>query len=521
MARWLCFLWLILFSVSAWGVNDSLLVEGITQASIMALHNQNDSAIALADSLLSYAEQKKLPITQALLHFIIGTCYSNKKELLTAIHEYMTVMVIADQENFNKKADNNPVIYNIMINTLIQTTAVANDLGWKKQCINCAKAGINWAMRGPKDELMIRSIAVLGNTLTMYKEYDFIYEPMKQAYTYAIKQGYTDHALGIVRGLVEVVENLHHTPPNKNPWIAEGQRLMRKTKEDKISMAFLTTTQESFIKEIARRDSIKVNAPPTTIVANPDSTLPHPVAKDSIQHHTHYVFVKNKKAIKIGIIVVVLLLITFGLYVMWQRHIRRKREIQRYIEGLEQERNRLAKELHDGVSNQLLAVEMKLNTEDGSKDQAIQILNESREQVRRVSHDLMPPEFSYTTLDEVITNYILELNGTNHCDISCYLNPPNADWSTIASHEALEIYRIVQEALSNALKHSNATTIAVGMHKTEHKTVIIVSDNGTSGEKDTTSGIGMRTMKQRAQIIGASLEFRKNKYGHVVKLTIE
>ena len=521
MARWLCFILLILFSVSSRGANDSLLVKGISRASMMAIHNQNDSAIALADSILFFAEQRKSPVAQAALHFILGTCYSNKKEQMTAIKEFMTVMVIADQENFNKKADKNLAIYNVMLNTFLQTAELTMELGWKEQSVSCAKAGVSWAMKNPNNELTIKSMAVLGNILTMYQEYDYVYEPMKQAYTNAVKQGYTEYALGIVRGLVELEENLHHTPPNKNPWIAEGQRLMRNTKEDKVSLAFLTTTQESFIKEIARRDSIKVNAPPTTIIANPDSTQPLSVPKDSIQHHTHYVFVKNKKAIKIGIIVVVLLLITFGLYVIWQRHIRRKREIQRYIEGLEQERNRLAKELHDGVSNQLLAVEMKLNTEDGSKDQAIQILNESREQVRRVSHDLMPPEFSYTTLDEVITNYILELNGTNHCDISCYLNPPNADWSTIASHEALEIYRIVQEALSNALKHSNATTIAVGMHKTEHKTVIIVSDNGTSGGKDTTSGIGMRTMKQRAQIIGASLEFRKNKYGHVVKLTIE
>ncbi|MBQ8152378.1 MAG: hypothetical protein IJ069_01685, partial [Prevotella sp.] len=320
-------------------------------------------------------------------------------------------------------------------------------------------------------------------------------------------------------GLVELEENLHHTPPNKNPWIAEGQRLMRNTKEDKVSLAFLTTTQESFIKEIARRDSIKVNAPPTTIIANPDSTQPLSVPKDSIQHHTHYVFVKNKKAIKIGIIVVVLLLITFGLYVIWQRHIRRKREIQRYIEGLEQERNRLAKELHDGVSNQLLAVEMKLNTE-GTKEQAIQLLNESREQVRRVSHELMPPEFAYATLDEVISHYVLELDEANHCDISCHLNPPDADWSTIPPQEALEIYRIVQEAIGNALKHSDATTIAIGMHKTGQDTAITISDNGTSEEKTTTSGIGIRTMRQRAQIIGATLEFRKNKYGHVVKLVI-
>jgi len=51
MARWLCFILLILFSVYSRGANDSLLVKGISRASMMAIHNQNDSAIALADSI--------------------------------------------------------------------------------------------------------------------------------------------------------------------------------------------------------------------------------------------------------------------------------------------------------------------------------------------------------------------------------------------------------------------------------------------------------------------------------------
>lgn len=522
MTKRLCFIWLVLFPIYMYGeISDSSLVKGIARASQMALHNQRDSAIDLADSLLSYAEQRKAMMAQASLHYIIATCYQDKKDNLTALKEFMTVMVIADQGDFVNKAATNPSIYELMIPTFMQTVVLTRDLGWMEQSASCAKTGVVWAMRCPQKDLVIMSMPVFGAVLTENKEYELVYEPLKQAYNYAIQQGNADHALGIVRSLVEVEEHLHHLPPNKNPWVLEGQRLMRHAKEDKVSLAFLTTTQASYVKEMERRDSDTINLSKSTIIATSDSTSTPSLSfrNDSIQHHTQYVFVRNKKAIKIGIIVIVLLLVIFGLYTLWQRYVRRKRETQRYIEGLEQERNRLAKELHDNVSNQLLAVEMKLNTEE-DKEQAMKLLSESREQVRRVSHELMPPEFSYATLDEVISHYVLEINGANHCDISFHLNPLDADWSSISPQNALEIYRIVQEAVSNALKHSNATSISVGMHKTEHDTAITISDNGVSEKKAALSGIGIRTMEQRAQLIGATLEFITNKYGHVVKLTL-
>lgn len=521
MARRLCFLWLILLSINVWGANDSILVKGIAQASRMALRNQNDSAIALADSLLPYAEQRKALVQEASLHYILATCYDNKKEKQKAIQEYITVMIIADQADFVNNAVKNPSLYNLMMPTFVQTAVLTRDLGWKEQSVNCSKTGITWAMKCPQKELVTSSMPVFGSILVMNKEYEIAYEPLKQAYDYAIQIGDTDNALAIVMSLIEAEEHIHHVSPEKNPWIKVGERLMPKTKEDKISLAFLSTAHNSMIKELERRDSDMIRSNTgTRDTARTDTALITQARNDSIQHHIQYVHVRNVRIVKIGLIIIALLLLSFGIYTLWQRHVRRKRETQRYIEGLEQERNRLAKELHDGVSNQLLAVEMKLNAE-GTKEQAIQMLNESREQVRRVSHELMPPEFSYATLDEVISHYVLELDEANHCDISCHLNPPDADWSTIPPQEALEIYRIVQEAIGNALKHSSATTIAVGMHKTGQETAITISDNGSSDEKTTTSGIGIRTMKQRAQLIGATLEFKKNKYGHVVKLNIE
>lgn len=352
-----------------------------------------------------------------------------------------------------------------------------------------------------------------------------------------------------------------------NKWLIEGRRLMPLVKFHHLRRAFNETAMVIYEKagqwrdmENAFADYYHVAARGSDMAHNPgladevektvrmlrekadeqltqfvsDSirrdleSMPHPIdtvtvyeaGKDSIEHHIKYVRVRNLRILKWGLVVIAGLLLLFGIYVLWQRHVRKKRELLRYIEGLEEERNRLAKELHDGVSNQLLAVEMKLNSE-GATEQTRQLLSESREQVRRVSHELMPPEFSYATLDEIVVQYINELNISSTCDISCHLIPIDADWGVLPAEQALEIYRIIQEAVGNAMKHADATSIAVGMHKSKEDISIIISDDGTFQETTGTPGIGGRTMRQRAASIGGELSFEKGSFGSVVKLVVK
>ena len=267
-------------------------------------------------------------------------------------------------------------------------------------------------------------------------------------------------------------------------------------------------------------DSSDITLAPTT--AEADS-----LASDSIQTRIEYVHQRNER---IGIFMGLLVFVTFGfiIYVIWQRRQRKRREYEaeqlmeeRYIEGQEDERSRLARELHDGVSNQLLAVEMKLNS-DGLTPQTMQLLNESREQVRRVSHELIPPDFSHSTLDQNLSCYASQMNGARHCEVSYGSSPENADWSVIPDKTALEIYRIVQEVVSNVLKHSEATVLSIGMHLEDESSLsVIISDNSTSDiQPISTTGIGNRTIYQRASSIGGTIKTHHHPYGNVVQLTV-
>lgn len=82
---------------------------------------------------------------------------------------------------------------------------------------------------------------------------------------------------------------------------------------------------------------------------------------------------------------------------------------QSYIDGLERERTRLAKDLHDGVCNDLLGIGMNMQymqPTDESKREILALLEQVRSDVRCISHELMPPKFQVTTLAETVEAYV-------------------------------------------------------------------------------------------------------------------
>ena len=115
-------------------------------------------------------------------------------------------------------------------------------------------------------------------------------------------------------------------------------------------------------------------------------------------------------------VVVVFILILFLLYYVFRRkRIKKEEELklaQSYIEGLERERTRLAKELHDGVCNDLLGIGMNMQCmqpTDESKQEILALLEQVRSDVRCISHELMPPKFRSATLAETIEAYVERL----------------------------------------------------------------------------------------------------------------
>ena len=214
--------------------------------------------------------------------------------------------------------------------------------------------------------------------------------------------------------------------------------------------------------------------------------------------------------------VIALLLLVITLFVVFAGRQRRRRMLQdinfarlkadiarQYVEGLESERKRMAAELHDGVCNDLLSIRM--NIDNGAPlDDTAHLIDNCRESLRRISHELMPPEFAFATLNEVIRFYVGK-QAEAHSGVEIAYTPIDCEViDAIPDSTALVIYRIVQEAVSNALQHSGATKIHVVLHCSDGIR-LTVTDNGDYGKNGSHRGMGLDSMRRRANSIGGTL----------------
>ncbi|ASK29994.1 hypothetical protein CEY12_07680 [Chryseobacterium sp. T16E-39] len=163
----------------------------------------------------------------------------------------------------------------------------------------------------------------------------------------------------------------------------------------------------------------------------------------------------------------------------------------------ERDRERLAEELHDNIISHLNVIRLNINhknTEELNLE-----LKKSMQQIRELSHNLTPPDLGDIELTDLIADYLDQISKTIHVDFRHMI----AD-TLISSPVKLNIFRIVQELVTNILKHANATKIDVSLRISLEYLMLTIEDNG-SGFKQGTShhGIGLRNIQSRAQKIQA------------------
>ncbi len=191
------------------------------------------------------------------------------------------------------------------------------------------------------------------------------------------------------------------------------------------------------------------------------------------------------------------------------------RLIRNYLDGLETERIRFARELHDNISNRL--VTLKMNIEQKRELQSVATsIGELHMEIRSISHGLMPPVFQYATLSEIIKDYVQQQNQKGNILFTASIIPEEYNWDTISSGLSIEIYRIIQEATGNAIKHAASTQIIIALSIADGILAAAISDNGKGFiMKEQRNGLGLRIIKERAEAINAEL----NIYSEVNKGT--
>ncbi len=204
------------------------------------------------------------------------------------------------------------------------------------------------------------------------------------------------------------------------------------------------------------------------------------------------------------------------------------RAAKKYIEGLESERKRFAKELHDGVANDLLGLQMKLSSAGDNpdeKEEMVKSVNELRQNVRNISHELMPPEFNHLGIDKIIGYYLLDMQKTYGFALN-YEAASGTCWERIPQETAYEVYRITQELMTNIAKHAEAHCVSVSLCAVaDEKSQLKIENDGNvfstamADAANKQGGIGIRTIQDRAKSISAVFD-TLNENGKTVFLLV-
>lgn len=191
-----------------------------------------------------------------------------------------------------------------------------------------------------------------------------------------------------------------------------------------------------------------------------------------------------------------------------------------YLAGLENERERLSRELHDGVANDLLAIEMDLRQTPGCDGKTLRRLGEARQSVRDISHGLLPPAFREATLDDVLWDYLGQADERATAKVAYRCLTPEAPWERLPQTAALSVYRIVQEAVGNSLKHASASRIDVslGLSPDGRLTLDVTDDGRSIPSRPRRLTAWQDTMRRRAADLGGQLHVENGSGGMRVHL---
>jgi signal transduction histidine kinase len=181
----------------------------------------------------------------------------------------------------------------------------------------------------------------------------------------------------------------------------------------------------------------------------------------------------------------------------------------------EVERQRISKDLHDGVGQQLSGVKMQLeslNVENTSqqeqKERITENLYQASQEIRQISHQLMPRSLEEEGLTSTLEDLFEKtFSGTS---INCSFEHHKAE-KRYPKEVELSLYRITQELINNILKHANAKNVHVQLYKIRTKLVMTVEDDGVGFDvSEKSEGHGLLNIKSRIETVNGNVEFESS-----------
>ena len=204
------------------------------------------------------------------------------------------------------------------------------------------------------------------------------------------------------------------------------------------------------------------------------------------------------------------------------------------IRWQEEERQRIAADLHDDAGPLLATARLYLNENLVHQDmntqlQAIynakQIIDDTIQLIRNISHSLMPPTLKNFGLESAVNDLFQKISGSGTINASSRFH----DYRTrLKQEQELIVFRIIQELINNILKHSNASFIHLTQNYNEDKCCIRLHHDGrgiTQADYDklnkSTAGLGLKNIQSRVKVLQGRISFEKDLSQTYYKVTLE
>jgi len=215
-----------------------------------------------------------------------------------------------------------------------------------------------------------------------------------------------------------------------------------------------------------------------------------------------------------------------------ERTVQLRRISTRLMTMQDQERRRIAREIHDGLGQELAAAKMIMDRIPQEQPQAAgprageasELISRAIQQVRSLSHLLHPPLLDEVGLVSAVRWYLEGLSERSGIDLSLQVEP--AELPRFASELEIAVFRIIQESLTNVFRHSGAHKGCVTISQREEHLIVRVQDDGKGIGQDIENlragslGIGIGGMRERAKEFDGELRVRNANPGTLVELII-
>lgn len=170
---------------------------------------------------------------------------------------------------------------------------------------------------------------------------------------------------------------------------------------------------------------------------------------------------------------------------------------QAVLIGEENERKRIAQDLHDSVGSMLAGIRMKLAIDEKRDSKVIEEIDKSLAEVRRISRNIMPETLENRGLKEALQELCQSMNNQHtHFHFESFELSHKIPYNI-----QISLYRICQEAISNIIKYAHATEVIIQLSQNNNTLQLVIEDDGIGFDlKNTSTGLGIKNMENRMHL---------------------